>query len=50
MEIGMQKKAPIWDVFFAAQFLWPRHFLRGIINDIYESIYVLNNKMTKKIN
>ena len=25
-----QKKAPIWDLFFAAQFLWPQHFLHGI--------------------
>ena len=30
IEIGTQKKAPIWDLFFASQFLWPQHFLHGV--------------------
>ena len=25
-----QKKAPIWELFFAAHFLWPQHFLHGV--------------------
>ena len=40
----------IWDLFFAAQFLWPQHFLRGISDDIFRPIYVFNNKTGKKIN
>ena len=28
-----RKKAPIWDLFFAAQFLWPQHFLHGIMDE-----------------
>ena len=43
-DIGIKKKAPIWDLFFAAQFVWPQHFLHGIIDDIHGPIYVLNNK------
>ena len=42
--LSAQKKASIWDLFFAAQFLWPQHFLHGISDDIYGPIYVLNNK------
>ena len=42
--LPMREKAPIWDLFFAAQFLWPQHFLHGITDDIYRPIYVLNNK------
>ena len=41
-------KTVIWDFFFAAQFLWPEHFLHGISDDIYGPIYVLNNKTTIK--
>ena len=48
-DVGMQKKAPIWDLFFEAQFLWPQHFQHDISDDIYGPIYVLNNKTTKKI-
>ena len=48
--LSAQKKAIIWDLFFAAQFLWPQHFLHGITDDIYGPIYVLNNKMTNKNN
>ena len=47
--LGVQKKAPIWELFFAAQFLWPQHFLHGISDDIYGPIYILNHKTTKKI-
>ena len=50
IDFGMRKKALIWDLFFAVQFLWPQHFLHGITDDIYGPIYLLNNKETKKIN
>ena len=49
-DLGAQKKVPNWKLFFAAQFLWPEHFLHGIRDDIYGPIYILNNKTTKKIN
>ena len=29
IELG-QKILPIWELFFASQFLWPQHFLHGI--------------------
>ena len=45
---GAQKNSPIWDLFFAAKFLWPEHFLHSISDDIYGSIYVLNNKTRTK--
>ena len=48
--LSAQKKAPILDLFFAAQFLWPQHFLHGIRYDIYGPIYLINNKVNKKIN
>ena len=46
--LPMHEKPPIWDVFFAAQFLWPQHFLHGIPDDIYRPIYVLDNKIKLK--
>ena len=42
--LSVQKKPPIWDFFFVAQFPWPQHFLHGITDDIYGPIYVLNKK------
>ena len=47
ISIRSKKSIPIWDLFFAAQFLWPEHFLHSITDDAYGSIYALNNK-TKK--
>ena len=48
--LSAQKKTPIWELFFASQFLWPQHFLHSITDDIYGPIYKLNNKTSKKIN
>ena len=28
--LSMRKKALIWELFFASQFLWPQHFLHRI--------------------
>ena len=50
IDLGIQKKAPRWDLFFAAQFLWPQRFLHSIWYNIYGPIHSVNNKTSKKIN
>ena len=46
----MRKKAHIWELFFAAQFLWPQHFYIAL-HMIYMGYFIyLNNKITNKNN
>ena len=44
-----QKKVPIWELFFAAQFIWPQHFLHAITDDIYREFIYLIIKQVKKL-
>ena len=44
-----RKKVPKWDLFFAAQFLWPQHFLHGIRMIYMDRFVYLIIKTVEKI-
>ena len=47
--LSAQKKAPIWDLFFAAQFLWPQHFLHSITDENMDQFMYVVIKQVKKL-
>ena len=48
MEIGVQKKPSIWDLFFACQDLRTQHFFHGITMIKMDNFNFFNYKITEK--
>ena len=47
--LSMRKKTPIWELFFAAQFLWPQHFYTVLHMTNMGNFLYLNYEKGEKI-